>query len=368
MDHNSSADCIFLDFSKAFDKVCHKLLLLKLSKLNLDHHLLSWLHCYLSNRSQYVTANGYDSMPNPVHSGVPQGSVLGPLLFLIYINDLPNCVSCNIHLFADDCVIFRDISNPNDISLLQQDLTAISEWCDTWLMNLNINKCKVLRISRSNTVPPSTYYLNDVTLENVSSYKYLGLHITTQLTWSLHITSIINNANRMLGYLRRNFSSAPPSLKTLLYKSLVRSKLEYSASIWDPSAASLINAIELVQNNSARFITGNYSRTASITAIKNTLALPTLASRRKISRLSLFHKLYYDLPCLRGELLPPPTYVSSRIDHQHKIGLSSYRTNTCLHSFVPRTSAEWNHLPSDIVHIRDYSRFRTALCSFFEAQ
>lgn len=109
LDKGSFADCVFFDFAKAFDKVCHQLLLFKLSKLSLDHNLFRWLENFLLNRSQYVASNGHTSSFNHVDSGVPQGSVLGPLLFLIYINDLPNAVSSNIYLFADDCVILREI-------------------------------------------------------------------------------------------------------------------------------------------------------------------------------------------------------------------------------------------------------------------
>lgn len=122
LDQSTFADCIFIDFSKAFDKVCHKLLLFKLHQLNLDSKLLSWLEFFLTNRSQFVSANNHNSELTPVHSGVPQGSVLGPLLFLIYINDLPASVSSNIHLFADDCVVYRQITCADDIAVLQSDL------------------------------------------------------------------------------------------------------------------------------------------------------------------------------------------------------------------------------------------------------
>lgn len=149
LDRSSSADCIFLDFAKAFGKVCHKLLIHKLQNLNRDANLLKWVECFLTNRSQYVTANGYDSSMCSVVSGVPQGSVLGPLLFLIYINDLPSQVTSNIHLFADYCVIFTEITSDDDCNCLQSDLNIISNWCSLWLMELNINKCKVVHVSRS---------------------------------------------------------------------------------------------------------------------------------------------------------------------------------------------------------------------------
>lgn len=138
----------------------HVLLLHKLSALNIDPGVLSWIQSFLSSRSQFVVTNDSTSHAAPVESGVPQGSVLGPLLFLIYINDLPDNISSQICLFADDCVIYRKVTNASDIATLQSDLNNISNWCLTWCMELNINKCKSMRISRSNTTCP-TYALND---------------------------------------------------------------------------------------------------------------------------------------------------------------------------------------------------------------
>lgn len=361
LDRSSCVDCIFLDFSKAFDKVSHKLLLYKLQQLNIDSSLLMWIECFLTHRSQFVSANGHNSLPGQVHSGVPQGSVLGPLLFLIYINDLPSLVKSNVHLFADDCVIFREVLTDYDTNTLQSDLNVVANWCNSWRMELNINKCKTMRVSRINNTS-FCYYLNDTPLEAVDSYKYLGVHITSNLTWSLHIQNIINNANRMLGYLRRNFYNAPLELKLLLFKTLIRSKLEYATTVWDPHHENLINALEMVQNNSVRFILSNYSRGSSITAMKSIIGLPSLSSRRKVSRLTLFHKLYHHVS-LRNELIPRPVYFSSRIDHRHKVGFHPSNTKAFYQSFVPLTSREWNHLPEEIVTIADNQLFRACVAN-----
>lgn len=167
----------------------------------------------------------------------------------------------------------------------------------------------------------------------------------------------------MLGYLRRNFFSAPTSLKTLLYKSLVRSKLEYASSIWDPSHDYLVTSLELVQNNAARFIPGNFTRAASFTSMKNLLQLPTLSSRRKHFRLCLFHKIYYHNSPLCSELITPPSYISSRIDHRHKVGTISCNTNAFSQSFIPRTSQDWNRLPGLTAAIEDNPQFRAALAN-----
>lgn len=349
LDRGSQADCVFLDFSKAFDKVSHQLLLFKLSKLNIDLNVLQWIQHFLSHRSQFVSVNGSNSHLTPVNSGVPQGSVLGPLLFLIYINDLHAIISSSVCLFADDCVIYREISTDSDTALLQSDLISISNWCRTWLMEPNITKCKSMRVSRRNAVCP-TYYLNSAPLESVHCYKYLGIHIASDLSWNIHIEHVINNANSMLGFLRRNFSSVPSSLKLLLYKSLLRSKLEYAASVWNPGLEYLVQSLEAVQNKSARFTLSNYHRTSSVTSIKLSLSLPTLALRRQYFRLSLFHKIYHN-PAMRHNLLTPPYYIDRRLDHKNKVGVFPCNTNAFFYSFIPRTSVEWNHLPHDIATI-----------------
>lgn len=362
MDKRTVTDCIFLDFSKAFDVVSHQLLFLKLSKLNIDQQVLTWIKHFLSNRTQFVTANDFNSTVSPVNSGVPQGSVLGPLLFLIYVNDLPNVVNSSIKLFADDCVVYREISNSTDTTLLQADLDCISAWCTSWHMRLNTKKCKVMRISRhAQCTNVLNYHIEGVMLENVMSYKYLGVHITANLSWEKHIEYISNNANRMLGYLRRNFYMAPSSLKLLLYKTLVRSKLEYASSVWDPGLDYLSNTLESVQNRSARFILSDYHRTASVSSMKLSLNLPLLSVRRKLSRLSLFHKMYFYNPNLNRELFSAPAHVSARTDHANKVNVPFARTNSFYLSFLVQTSKEWNALPSSIATIADTLAFKTAV-------
>lgn len=166
----------------------------------------------------------------------------------------------------------------------------------------------------------------------------------------------------MLGYIRRNFSKAPSSLKLLLYKTLIRPKLGYAAFIWDTHHENLIYSLEMVQNNSVRFILSNYNRTASISSMKSSLNLPSLASRRKAFRICLFHKMFHH-PHLRSELIPPPRHLSSRLDHAYKLGVPFCRTNAFFQSFIPRTAAEWNHLPALTATIKDYQLFKNAFAN-----
>lgn len=197
----------------------------------------------MTNRQQFVWANNHSSSLSPVTSGVPQGTVLGPLLFLIYINDLPNNISSNIRLFADDCVIYRPIRDASDTNTLQSDLSLLETWCKNWLMSLNIKKTCVISFHRRQSYSPSKYYLFDSEISAVNSCKYLGITLTSDLSWSTHIMNITNDANRVLGYLRRNLRLAPPSVKLFTYLTLVRPKVEYACAIWDPHQITLTKTL-----------------------------------------------------------------------------------------------------------------------------
>lgn len=219
-----------------------------------------------------------------------------------------------------------------------------------------------MAISRfSNTSEPFTYTLNGTKLEQVSTYKYLGVYISNDLSWHSHINYITNNACRTLGYLRRNFRQAPAHLKLQLYQTLIRPKLEYASAVWDPAQSTLIDTLESVQNRSARFILNNYARTASVTLMKSTLHLPDLVMRRRISRLLLFHKIFFHNQVLRQEFISEPAYFSSRVDHPNKVAVPLCRTNLFLHSFLPKTSREWNHLPPSIAATEDQALFKSAV-------
>lgn len=210
LDTNTPVDALFLDFEKAFDKVPHNHLFLKLSRLNLHYLVFQWIRDFLCNRQQFVHANEHSSSLAPVTSGVPQGTVLGPLLFLIYINDLPTNISSGIRLFADDCVLYHPINNSNDILCLQSDLSQIEAWCHKWLMSLNASKTSLLTFHRKTSYPARDYIICGSSISAVNTYKYLGINLTSDLSWHTHITSITNSANRVLGFLRRNIRLAPP--------------------------------------------------------------------------------------------------------------------------------------------------------------
>ena len=223
-----------MDFAKAFDKVPHRRLLYKLHYYGIRGSTHQWIASWLSERFQKVVLDGQASDPVPVLSGVPQGSVLGPVLFLIFINDLPGNIRSSVRLFADVCVMYRNIKTLTDCQILQDDLNSLGQWETDWQMKFNVAKCHSMRVTRhlpSNQIH-FNYSLHQQTLEQVQSAKYLGITITDDLEWGQHFAEISSKATKTLGFLRRNLALAPRHTKEVAYQTLVRPQLEYAAPIW----------------------------------------------------------------------------------------------------------------------------------------
>ena len=195
---------VIMDFSKAFDTVPHNRLLLKLDRYGIRGNLLAWISNFLKCRAQRVVVGGEHSAWTDVVSGVPQGTVLGPLLFLAYINDLPNNLNSEVRLFADDCVVYHQIQNDLDHTLLQDDLITLEKWQNDWQMSFNVKKCFIMRITHVRNPKIFDYKLGECILEETNSHPYLGVNITNNLSWSTHISNINSSANRSLGFIKRN--------------------------------------------------------------------------------------------------------------------------------------------------------------------
>ena len=188
LDRGGQVDIIYLDMSKALDTVNHAKLLRKLHQYGFSGNLLTWLESYLHNRFQRVTILGATSSPLPVTSGVPQGSILGPMLFLLYVNSLPNAVrSSQIAAFADDTKIFKEIASTRDAEQLQEDLSNLVTWSDSVSLNFNYSKCKAQRITGKPVI--FVYHMAGSQLEVVCAEKDLGVYITDNLTWNKQVNA-----------------------------------------------------------------------------------------------------------------------------------------------------------------------------------
>ena len=228
LEHCSTTHCVFLDFAKAFDSVPHERLLAKLHALGVTGSLLLWLRGFLSSRLQRVVVNGCYSSWLPVRSGVPQGSVLGPLLFLIYVNDLheAECHS-NLKLFADDVALYKEVGSNDDCDLIQEDLNGVCSWADKWQLRLNPSKCEALAITRKRSPLVYNYYLNNTPLSWRSIVRYLGIYINSTLSWSAHCKAVAAKATKCLNFLRHTMWGATPAAKAMAYKCIIRPLMEY---------------------------------------------------------------------------------------------------------------------------------------------
>ena len=200
-------------------------------------------------------------------SGVPQGSVLGPILFLVYINDLPDELSSQVRLFADDTAVYLTIRGAEDGKVLQTDLDRLSVWEDRWDMEFNPSKCQVVRVISSRTLFNIAYTLHVQVLEVVTSAKYLGVDISSGLSWNPHIDRITGNAKRTLNFIQRNIKTKNQKVRETAYNTLVRPQLEYAAPVWDPYFKEKILQLEKVQRRAARWTTSSFDYRSSVTAM-----------------------------------------------------------------------------------------------------
>ena len=371
LDDHAQVDVAVLDFAKAFDKVPHQRLIDKLKYYNLHPSVVGWTKSFLSDRTQSVVVDGHTSAEAPVLSGVPQGTVMGPLLFLIFINDIANNVDSKIRLFADDCLLYKKIATTEDCNLLQKDLDTLVEWSKTWGMAFNVKKCNVLSITnKTKNRVVNEYQMENQPIKTIDSTPYLGVIINKKLQWSEHIDKITSAANRMLGFLTRTMRRCPQSLKEQAYTTTVRPKLEYCSSIWDPHEKKYIKKCEMVQHRAARFVKNIPHRHTgpqpSVTAMVSELGWETLQNRRLNSRLTLLYKVKNSLVEVPTEYHPVPNLnrdPGTRRCHNQQYERITTDVNAFTYAFLPRTILDWNNLPPSVVAAESLESFKTGLAS-----
>ena len=356
-------DILVMDFSKAFDKVSHPRLVTKLKHYGIGGKTNRWIQSFLTGRTQKVVLEGESSDDVEVLSGVPQGSVLGPSLFLFYINDLPESLVSNIRLFADDTILYLTIHSDSDTQVLQRDLDKLAEWENLWKMEFHPDKCEVLRVGRKRVMVQNDYVLHGKILASADSVKYLGVNIASDLRWNKHIDIITSKANRTLGFLKRNLKIDSTMLKTAAYKTLVRPTLEYTCTVWDPYTQGNIHKLEMVQRRAARFVLGRYNNTSSVGDMLSELGWTSLQTRRQALRLCMMFKIHKGLVAMDAKEFMTPLHRRSR--HVNSQGYEVHRSKTNYHmlSYFPRTIREWNSLPGPTVLAPNLTAFKKSLSS-----
>ena len=310
-----------------------------------------WLKDYLSQRKQRVTINGQTSSWGSVLAGVPQGSVLGPLLFLIYINDITEeAQSSEIRLFADDTILYILVDNPVvSAAALNDDLDRISKWAAKWLVRFSAPKTKTMLISKKKKIVPNPpLVMNNIILEEVKEYKHLGVIMSNDLLWNKHIENLATGAGKCLDILNALKYKLDRATLEKLYKSFIRSKLEYANIIWDNCSKYLSDTLESVQYRAAKIISGAISRTSHNSVYKE-LSWQTLEERRKRQRLRTVYKtIHGEVPLYLQNATCPHGHGNQRYALRNdNIPPFRSRISTFHNSYIPKTVREWNSLPNE---------------------
>ena len=336
-----------MDFAKAFDTVPHHRLIHKLQQAGIRGRVLYWVKSFLSARKQRVVLrNGVSSWLN-VTRGVPQGSILGFLLFILYVNDIPESVKSTVKMFADDTKIYQEIKEKEDCERLQMSLNAISAWSRTWLLKFNASKCVVLSIRNKLDYK---YTLNDTYLEKVHDQKDLGVIISDDLTPRKHILDITKKAYQRLGLIKRCFTNIRFLMDTL-YKTIIRPVLEYGSPVWSPWLKTDIDLLETVQRRCLK-----YSNSPNL--------LETLENRRMYVDLCEVYKMLNNM--YKNSYLQFFAQPGRSLRGHSKKLAKEYTTcnsDVARKFFSRRVIDEWNVLPEEVIAAPSLSTFKKQLRS-----
>lgn len=362
MEKGGSVVCIFLDLAKAFDSVPHSLILEALVNIGVRGTLLAWIADYLSHRSQFVVLMGSSSSPVRVTSGVPQGSILGPLLFILALDPmskLPISQTGAIRVYADDTLLYKPVFNTKDLLALQDDVSTISVWVESRGLRFNVSKTKMLVISRKRHPPKPSISINGSQIEQVSAHRHLGVTITSDLSWSTHILATCCKAKKLVGFLYRNFWFVDTRCLSYLYKALVRPVLEYCACVWDPHHVKYSNRIESVQSFAARLATKKWS--ADSASLKQELSWPLLSARRNFQKLCVCRRILSGNSIIPPSVFSPHSNRSVRHTNSYPLFQPFVKTNYHRFSFFVSCVPLWNAIPESIVGLNTNLAFKRHL-------
>ncbi|KAJ8728440.1 hypothetical protein PYW08_016825 [Mythimna loreyi] len=367
IDKRMQVDAVYTDFKKAFDKVDHEILLKKIAFNGIRGNLLRWFSSYIENRMQRVVINGYQSGSVPITSGVPQGSILGPLLFIIYINDINKCFkNTQFLLYADDLKLYRTVQNVDDCLMFQEDLDRLADYCVDNKLQLSLPKCNVINFTKNQSVIHFNYRLHNTTLTKLTIVKDLGILFDNRLTLNQHVEKIVNNSFKMYGFVMRS-SAEFKRVSTFLhlYKTLIRSQLEYAVPIWNPFYKKYVDEIEKVQRKFLRTMQYRCYRTRlPYSQLLSKYKLITLESRRKLLEASVLYGIVHgnfdSIDLTSGLCYAVPRTVNKRSVRAGTLfAVNSCRTNSGLRCPLRRMVDTYNKAFIDIdIFVCSKSKFK----------
>ena len=374
VDCKGQVDAIFLDFSKAFDSIPHELLTYKLQSFGIQGKLLSWFGDYLTNRQQRVVIDGETSPFVPVLSGVPQGSILGPLLFLLYINDLPMCLSSSskMALYADDAKVYRQIVTYDDCLSLQSELDNIYRWSIQWGMDFNLKKCSVISFYRKKNNINFYYNMNGIIFRQENCIRDLGITVESDLCWNTHIGNIVKKAFNVLWFLKRTLGkSVLPCVKKTFYCSLVRPHLECGSIVWSVITKKNLKYIESVQRHATKFITNDYLSDYK-TRLKSCNLLPLSYRREILDACFLYKRIHTNTLSIIRDKINFGGRRGRLLINDLDLGLlliQDAKSETYKYFFTNRIVPIWNQIPEHIRAINfglNGTMFKKHLINYFK--
>ena len=367
LDQGEQIDVVYLDMSKAFDKVNHSTMINKLKSYGFNGSLLSWFKSYFHNRRQQVTALGSTSPSRLVTSGVPQGSILGPVLFLLYVNDLPDTISSStIATFADDTKVFQCISCEADSTHLQENLNNINNWSSKSQIMFNHSKCKVQTISRKRKPIMTSYSMGNGQLDQCVQERDLGVWISSNLSWKKQVNAQSAKANQILGYAKRTTKKLKSyKTKRSIYLTIIRTHIGYATQVWAPQTVEQIKKLEQVQRRATKYIL-NLPFNCEV-SYKDRLIqcnLTPLTYWHEYLDMVFYFKLINKLITLDTAFLPKlntpmRTTRMSIISEGTKFEERRCRTETYRISYLMRSTRTWNVLPKEITQTYSTSSLAT---------
>jgi len=354
------ADVAYIDFQKAFDSVVHSKLCHKLKSYGVSGKLLDWVTDFLSNRVQAVRVNNKLSDFVPVRSGVPQGSVLGPVLFLLYINDIADLFGngLSIKLFADDVKLYAVINDVTDTNNFQAGLDALNLWSVTWQLPISTQKCAVLHLGRHNA--GYSYSVDSVSLPNVKEIVDLGITVDNNLRFSKHYRIIANKANQRASLILKTFVSREPLLLFKAFTVYVRPLLDYCSPVWAPVYKTDIELIERVQRRFTKRLRGfKYLSYSDRLILLNNA--DSLEQRRLKHDLTMIFKIMHNLICINfDDFFALNSFTITR-GHDYKLVKPVCNNNARQFSFACRRIDIWNELPADVVSCNTVNTFKICI-------
>ena len=354
LDEEGDVDLIYLDFAKAFDKVPHRRLLTKLYAHGVRGSILNWVENWLNNRRQRVCVDGDFSGWVGVTSGVPQGSVLGPVLFLIYINDIDIGLLSKIGKFADDSKLLNNVDSCIGVEEIRSDLRKLEKWADEWQMQFNVDKCSVIHLGRNN--PVNKYSLYNKEIASSIKERDLGVIIDKSLKFSEQCNKAAKSANMTLGMIKRNVVSRDKDIIVKLYKALVRPKLDYCVQAWRPYLKKDIENLEKVQRRATKLI--SQCRGLSYHDRLKITGLTTLEERRNRGDMLEVFKTIKGINKLDYTNLFRLSNNTNTRGHTLKLAKVRPRLDCRKHFFSCRVINRWNSLPQQVVEAETVNSFK----------